>query len=70
MRDPLVRLGNKQKPLLGRQDPVLQGAGRGQAPERVVDLNAVQAARVVLEKLLGGQIRGVETRLPTGIRKP
>src|SRR5207247_745725 len=65
----LVGFGGKEKPRLGRLDPVLERAGRGEPPKGVVDLDAVQPSGIVLEKLFGGQVGRVKSRLPGRISK-
>src|SRR5213593_4614584 len=65
----LVGFRGKEERRLGRLDPVLEGARRGEPPKRVVDLDAVQPTGIVLEKLFGGYIRGVKSGLPGGISK-
>src|SRR5205823_1064376 len=67
--DALVGFGGKEKPRPGRLDPVLERARCGEPTKGVVDLDAVQPPRIVLEKLFSGQVGGVKSGLPGRISK-
>ena len=62
--DAHVGLDGEDEAGRGLRDPVLQRRGRGQAAERVVDLHAVQALRVVFQKLVGRGLGRIEARFP------
>ena len=53
MRDALMSFQGKDKFRRCCPDPILQGRNGGQAPEGVIDFDAVQALRVMEEKILG-----------------
>ena len=64
MCDLLRRLKGKLEVFGGRGFPCFDRFRVGHPVERVVDLNTVQPAGVVLEKLLFGKIWRVKYRLP------
>src|SRR5579859_742161 len=69
-------VGNPHVGLTGKAEadgrglnPVFESSCRGQAPERIVDLYAVEPASIVLKKLLVRHAGWIEARLPAWIRK-
>src|ERR1039458_4240404 len=64
MSDALVGFYREHEARRCGLHPVLQCGGRGQAPEGVIDLHAVQALGIVVEELFGRKLGRVEARLP------
>src|SRR5438067_615718 len=69
MRDPHICLRRKEEARLSGFHPRCERAQRGQAAERIVDFHRVEAARIVLQEFLGGQLLRIETWLPARVRK-
>ena len=67
VREPLVRFGRKKEALRCQGYPVFQRRRGGQPVKGVVDLDAVQPPRVILQELLGSHFLGIEPRLPAWI---
>src|SRR5215471_14141539 len=69
MCDLHVGLGQEEKAFGRGSDPLFKCSGRYQAPISVVDLDRIQAGRVIREKFCARQLFGIEVGLPGAIRK-
>src|SRR5215469_12016856 len=67
MGNPLVRFAGETEDRRRRLYPVFERGCRGQPPERVVDFDAVEAARIVLKKLFLRQLLRIKARPPAWI---
>src|SRR5437667_6296393 len=69
VRDPLVGFASETETGRCRLHPIFEcGSGR-QTAECIVDLDAVETRRVMLQEFLLRQIGGIKARLPTRIRE-
>src|SRR5215471_11248530 len=69
MCDLHVGLGQKEKASGRRGDPFFKCSRRYQPAVGVVDLDRIQAGRVIREKFCAWQLVGIEVGLPGAIRK-